>query len=88
MTLVGSVDLSTERPTETNLADLHDWVIWQFPVDQEGWLSAAAHPPAARYGWLPAQVHPGKQRVILYGHRCQPFDSPEEAAEWLKENRD
>lgn len=88
MTQTGSVELSPERPTETALADLHDWVIWQFPVVREGWLAAAAHPPVAKYGWLPAQVHPEKERVILHGHRCQPFDTPEEAKEWLQKNPD
>jgi hypothetical protein len=86
---IGPITLSSDGPTELTFADLSDWVIWQFPVAEGGWLCGAVHPPAAEYGWLPVRIHPGRKRIVLHAHRCEePFATPEEASEWMAENQE
>lgn len=87
-TLIGSLELQREGPTECTFADLHDWVLWQFPLLKGGWLSGAAHPAQPAHGWIPARIQPLKKRVLLYAHCGEPLASPEEAARWIVEQHD
>ena len=80
---MGSVEVHQEQPTQVTFSDLSDWVLWQFPRSQDGWLDGAAHPPMAQYGWIPARIQPRNEQVILYAHCCSPLSTPEEAAEWI-----
>ena len=81
---VGSVELNLKEPTELTFPDLHDWVLWQFPTLQGGWLLGAVHPPDPQFGWFPARIQPKKQRIQLFANGVDPFPSPEEAAQWLE----
>lgn len=75
--------LCLDQPTELSFEELYQWVLWQYPRQKNGGLVGAAHPPAADMGWYPAVILPDRQRVVIYGHLGQCFDSPEGAAEWL-----
>lgn len=87
-TILGSVEVQDNAPTEFTFSELQDWVLWQFPRQQGGWLDAAAHPAEPQYGWLPARIQPLRRRVLLYANSPQPYDSPEEAARWIAESRE
>lgn len=88
MKMVGAIELQLEEPTDLSLADLGDWVLWQYPRSVQGWLCAAAHPPEPQFGWIPARVQPKKKRVLLYAHRAAPLTTPEAAADWIARQQD
>jgi hypothetical protein len=80
---IGHLQFHLDQPTEYSFAELHTWVIWQFPrTDGQGMLGAV-HPPIAQHGWLPALVHPYKERVIIHAHHPQTYPTPEAAADAL-----
>jgi hypothetical protein len=78
-----TITLAPDRPTDLSFAELYRWVLWQFPRHKGDGLGGAVHPPAAETGWYPAVIQPDSQRVLVYAHLEQCFDSPEAAAEWL-----
>lgn len=82
---IGAVKVHLDAPTELTFSDLHDWVLWQFPLQRGGWLDAAAHPADPEYGWIPARVQPLKQLVLLYANCPEQYSSPEEAARRIAE---
>lgn len=81
---ITAAELHSEEPTELALADVHDWVVWQFPNPRRGGLCAALHPPEAGSGWYPAIVYPEEERVQIHAHAAGPFPSPEEAVAWME----
>lgn len=78
-------DLSSEEPTELLMADVHSWVVWQFPTPRRSGLCAALHPPEAASGWYPAIVYPEEERLEIYAHAAGPFPTPEEAVAWMEQ---
>ena len=81
--IVAGITFSRKSPTLVSFADLFNWVIWQFPRPLEDGLRGAVRPPIEGHGWYPAVIFPGDERVQVYGHVAEPFDSPEAAAESL-----
>ena len=81
---VATVVLRTDRPTELTFAELHSWVIWQFPRPKAAGLCGAVRPPIANHSWLPALIKSRDQTVLVYGHLRQEFASPAQAADWLE----
>lgn len=80
---IGQLQFHPDQPTQYSFADLHNWVIWQFPRANGQGLCGAVHPPIAGYGWLPALIHPVRQNAIIYGHSLQTYPTPEAAADAL-----
>lgn len=80
---VGSLTLSTVKPTELSLADLYTWVVWQFPRKKANGLCGAVRPPIPGHSWFPALIRQHDKRVFVYAHLGLDFGSPNEAAEWL-----
>jgi hypothetical protein len=80
---VDSITLNLEQPTEMTFADLHTWVIWQFPRQTEKGLCGAVRPPVSDLGWFPALIRLKEKRVLIHGHLKQQFATPHEAADWI-----
>jgi len=78
-----SIQLDPEKPTSLTFSQLHHWVIWQMTRKKGEGLSGAVHPSTPNAGWYPAVIKPKEKRVKVYGHLDTKFQSPEEAAEWL-----
>lgn len=85
---IGALEIHREQPTELTFDDLNDWVLWQFPRLDGGWLCGAAHPAEPEFGWIPARIQPHQQRVRLYAHGTPPLTTPEEAAAWIANFQD
>lgn len=77
--------IKLDQPTELPFADLHTWVIWQYPRQIGKGLCGAVRPPVAEHGWLPAVIRLKEKAVQIHGHINQSFDSPNAAADWLAE---
>jgi hypothetical protein len=75
--------LLPDRPTVLGFDELYRWVMWQFPRRKGNGLVGAVHPPQTESGWYPAEIKGEQQRVLVYGHLKQRFDTPEVAADWL-----
>ena len=84
---IDSVKFSTNSPTEVLFSDLYTWVIWQFPRRQKNGLCGAVHPPIPNHGWLPATINPQKKQLIIHAHLDELFSTPEEAADYLHNNK-
>lgn len=81
---VAGVKLSGKAATRATFADLHSWVIWQFPRPLKDGLCGAVRPPEDVNGWYPAVVYPGDELVRIYAHlAADSFETPEAAADFL-----
>ncbi len=80
---IAGLALQTGKPTRLTFAQLHEWVIWQFPRHKGPGMCGAVHPPVAGAGWYPAIVDAARKRADVYGHLEEPFSTPEAAADWL-----
>ena len=81
--MLAVTDLRSDGPTQVALANIHGWVVWQFPKPRQGGLCAALHPPEVAFGWLPAIVDPETEQVAVYAE-AGPFPTPEEAVAWIE----
>lgn len=77
--------IKLDQPTELTFADLHTWVIWQYPRQIGKGLCGAVRPPVPEHGWLPAVIRLKEKVVQIHGHIDQSFDSPNAAADWVAE---
>lgn len=75
--------LSGTELTCTTLNDLNDWIVWQFPVLNQGYFSGAVLDTKKPNCWYPALIHKDNGGVKIYGHVETIFESPEVAAEFI-----
>ncbi|WP_420630984.1 hypothetical protein [Candidatus Leptofilum sp.] len=82
---IAELKLHVAKPTIFKIGLLHEWVVWQFPKKHPTatGFCGAVHPPLEKYGWFPAIVQPDKNEVHIYGHIPEPFESPEQAADFF-----
>jgi hypothetical protein len=83
---IGSIKLRKDRPTKLTFADLHTWVIWQFPRPKGASMCGAVKPPIASHNWFPALIRQHDNQVLVHGHIDLEFSTPNAAAEWLESN--
>lgn len=83
--LIADIPLHTDKPTMLSISDLYTWVIWQFPKTVEKGLCGAVRPPVAEL-WYPAVINTQRNKVRVFGHLEQTYDTPEAAAEFLCQN--
>lgn len=83
---VASINLREDRPTDLSFADLHTWVIWQFPRLKGAGMCGAVRPPLPNHTWYPALIKQHEKRVLVHGHVPKEFPTPKAAAEWLESN--
>ena len=81
---IANIDLNTAQSTDLTFSDLRTWVIWQFPQNiDENSLCGAVRPPIAEHSWYAASIQYQLEKIKVYGHLKETFDTPETAAEYL-----
>ncbi len=85
--LIATIPFQANKPTLLPMNELFNWVIWQFPLPKEGGLCGAVHPPLPDHTWYPAIIRNGGQQVQVYAHLEANFASPEEAMNYLCQNK-
>jgi hypothetical protein len=81
---IATLPFHTSQPTTYPIAQLFTWVIWQFPQKTTKGYYGAIHSPEPESSWIPAIINTKKERVIIHAHLNQQFESPEQAADYLK----
>jgi hypothetical protein len=83
---VANIRLRKDNPTELTIDDFYEWVIWQYPLEMEGGLCCAVHPPIPNHTWYPAVIGHLDNKIVVHGNINREFGSPREAAEWLMDS--
>lgn len=80
------ITLNSDEPTMLTFKQLHDWVIWQIPQSVGNGLRGAVKPSSVTQQWYPAIVDVKKEKVQVYGHLDELFETPESASKYLTKN--